>query len=272
MAKNCAICGNAIGLIDSRFKLTDGLMCSHCGKKLGLSTFSISAVEQASKMSSADVKEQINTVGLSFFQNIKDEKKKDKEADLIRYESILKEFNNNSSVVAGNLIFSDSQKEILLKKSLFNRVYKIYQYTDLTGCKPIVHGSEQKKHHGITRALVGGALLGGAGAIVGAVTGGKKFSVINELSLDIFFRDNSTQHISYISTETKTDSFTYRESEKQLNFLVNKINSIVSDSTVEKTVQPNNQVDNLRELKMLLDDGIITQADFDTKKKQLLGL
>lgn len=33
----------------------------------------------------------------------------------------------------------------------------------------------------------------------------------------------------------------------------------------------NNDLDDLRKLKSLLDDGIITQEDFDTKKKQILG-
>ena len=39
----------------------------------------------------------------------------------------------------------------------------------------------------------------------------------------------------------------------------------------KEVVQPSN-IDQIKQLKELLDEGLITQEDFDTKKKQLLGL
>lgn len=44
------------------------------------------------------------------------------------------------------------------------------------------------------------------------------------------------------------------------------------DTASESSTLTTKQVTDLRELKRLLDDGVITQADFDAKKKQILGI
>ena len=41
---------------------------------------------------------------------------------------------------------------------------------------------------------------------------------------------------------------------------------------VEKTSEQKSQKEQLQELKEMLDDGLITQEDFEQKKKQILGL
>lgn len=50
---------------------------------------------------------------------------------------------------------------------------------------------------------------------------------------------------------------------------INRPTAVVVESA---STQAANPVDELRKYKQLLDDGIITQTEFDTKKKQLLGL
>lgn len=47
---------------------------------------------------------------------------------------------------------------------------------------------------------------------------------------------------------------------------------INNSSTNNSISAPVSNVDELKKYKQLLDDGIITQADYDAKKKQLLGL
>ena len=42
--------------------------------------------------------------------------------------------------------------------------------------------------------------------------------------------------------------------------------------TVEEKTSSSSQADELKKFKDLLDNGIITQEEFDAKKKQLLGL
>lgn len=53
--------------------------------------------------------------------------------------------------------------------------------------------------------------------------------------------------------------------------LAQKINQR-QENTVQTTTTQNNSMDDIVKLKSLLDAGIITQEEFDTKKKQLLGL
>ena len=50
---------------------------------------------------------------------------------------------------------------------------------------------------------------------------------------------------------------------------INRPTAVVVESAPSQAASP---VDELRKYKQLLDDGIITQAEFDAKKKQLLGL
>ena len=58
------------------------------------------------------------------------------------------------------------------------------------------------------------------------------------------------------------------------NVLSKKINERQENTTTEsKTTAPqNNSMDDIIKLKSMLDSGIITQEEFDAKKKQLLGL
>lgn len=57
---------------------------------------------------------------------------------------------------------------------------------------------------------------------------------------------------------------------EELNALINKRQSTPSNMTVVK--QDLSNADELKKYKDLLDSGIITQEEFDAKKKQLLGL
>ncbi len=65
---------------------------------------------------------------------------------------------------------------------------------------------------GLGRALVGGALFGGVGAIVGGVTGKKSKNVINSMKIKITVRDmsNPVVYVSLISGKTKHNSLTHR--------------------------------------------------------------
>ena len=58
----------------------------------------------------------------------------------------------------------------------------------------------------------------------------------------------------------------------EVNDLNNFISSVTTPSTATIDTTTSNTVTDIREYKKLLDDGIITQEEFNTKKKQLLGL
>lgn len=78
-----------------------------------------------------------------------------------------------------------------------------------------------------------------------------------------------------ISTSSGITKFALIENYAEIgDILSKKINERQDNTTTETktTVPQNNSMDDLIKLKSLLDSGIITQEEFEAKKKQLLGL
>lgn len=136
-----------------------------------------------------------------------------------------------------------------------------------------------KKGHPIARAVAGGMIFGGAGAVVGAMTAkntrhkeereGKKYICIYHK--DPTNPDTILKRMCYCNDDgeiVKLEEclkrvFEYREAEQQKQEVADK---------ETKSVESSNNYGELVELKKLLDMGVITQEEFDTKKKQILGL
>lgn len=121
------------------------------------------------------------------------------------------------------------------------------------------------------QALAGGLLFGGAGASIGAA--GKRNSKINtrstttttEIGSDgkLFLRnveDNSIKEVNVFLNSAQASNL-----ERFIANIDYNENSNVATNEISSTQQ-------LIELKELLDLGIITQEEFDQKKKELLGL
>ena len=72
-------------------------------------------------------------------------------------------------------------------------------------------------------------------------------------------------------SESKSDSFLTKSAMEDYNNIAAKLDQIISSNTQEPTSNGSN-ADELRKFKALLDDGIISRAEFDEKKKELLGL
>lgn len=64
-----------------------------------------------------------------------------------------------------------------------------------------------------------------------------------------------------------------KEAKETVDFLNKKIREAKTGAhTAQTVIQQNSAADELKKFKELLDSGIITQEEFDAKKKQLLGL
>lgn len=137
---------------------------------------------------------------------------------------------------------------------------------------------------GVGRALVGGALFGGVGAIVGSNTRKSK-SVCNMLRVKITVSNMNIppQYVDFITSPTKTDSFIYKSAYNDaqrclslLQVICDKVNAAKQEEMSKAnttTAQPAfSAADEIMKFKQLLDMGAITQEEFDAKKKQLLGL
>ncbi|MGJ3817157.1 SHOCT domain-containing protein [Lactiplantibacillus plantarum] len=95
------------------------------------------------------------------------------------------------------------------------------------------------------------------------------------MAVVLYFNNNYSKQLNYISTETKIDSMYYRdEQEKMQRFCVRLDKILVENENNEPTTlsTPTNSADELRKLKSLLDDGILTEEEFAAKKKQILGI
>ena len=80
-----------------------------------------------------------------------------------------------------------------------------------------------------------------------------------------------------VSTSSGNTSFAFIENYESIGKVISDlINSRQEQTTLKETHQTeqkfSNQLDDIIKLKEMLDSGIITQEEFDAKKKQLLGL
>lgn len=123
-------------------------------------------------------------------------------------------------------------------------------------------------------ALVGGAIAGPIGAVFGGAR--KKKSKVDTTSMTtsnetgskatIYLRNVSDQTIKEINT-----NLTSAEARNIENFFSN-IEYTKSTPNQNGSISEKSPIDQLKELKELLDMGIVNQEEFDKKKKELLGL
>lgn len=130
---------------------------------------------------------------------------------------------------------------------------------------------QQKGKSIIGRALLGGVLLGPVGAIVGGMTGiGSKevkvSQVDNILSIKL---TNSETYLTF-----SVDNKNFKDTE---NYLKKHFRTKYKLASELEKLQPANSnstglsiADELLKLKSLLDNGILTQAEFESQKQKLL--
>lgn len=137
----------------------------------------------------------------------------------------------------------------------------------------------------LSGALIGGALFGGAGAIVGSQVGTEikidpiktDIVTIGEKRLILVYEENGTYESFVIFGKHAYAAFLELIPEKSYSKVMLDEKYSTSTPVNQETPQPAdkkavNVVDELRQYKSLLDDGIITQEEFDNKKKELLSL
>lgn len=148
----------------------------------------------------------------------------------------------------------------------------ILDFFDIIEVEIMENGSSVSKG-GIGRAIVGGVLAGGVGAIVGASTS-KQVSAINSLAVKIITKKagNSLILLPLISTETKSDSVIYKSAINFAQALYAEILSAVQDKNDKITFQidDKNIANQIRELAKLKEEGLITEEEFNKKKNLLL--
>ena len=158
-----------------------------------------------------------------------------------------------------------------------------YRYSDIV-CFELIENGESVVSGGLGRALVGGALFGGVGAVVGGVTGGKKSaSICKNMQIKVTV-NNINNPVVYIMFYTDSaDPWGLRKDDKKYVRLFASAQECLSifqliceskKNTTNKSLVGNyvSGADEILKFMELLDKGIITQDEFEHKKRQLLEL
>lgn len=252
MSWTCDVCGETYGVMTGKYKIADGTVCQYCWKKAGYKSSDYS-IFSAKKYSLKDVREKIDI--------------KEKSKDLIE--------NFKPTLKFEKISFDDVSQTLIIKRSRKN--YDLFYYDQIVGFELLEDG-ESVSSGGLGTAIVGGALFGGVGAVVGGVTGRRKNKrVCNSLKLQITFRNSpwNTVYISYIDYQTKTNGPVYKSyiQEAYDTMAALQLAIEMTQKNNETTTQPDSSdADELLKFKQLLDMGAITEEEFETKKKQILGL
>lgn len=182
---------------------------------------------------------------------------------------LIKNFNADKKI--SDTLHIDT-KQRLFKVQGFLNSPNIHSVDDIMTYELIEDG-DSISSGGLGRAAIGGLAFGGAGAVVGAITGGKKNKkLIKILQIKITMNniDNPVLYIDLISTPIKKGSILYKNAIKTADNIISTLNIIVQSNEIEKERKCDDL--SLRELKSLLDDGIINQEEFNVKKKKILDI
>lgn len=245
----CAICENDCGL--NRFQIKDKLwVCPKCFKAAGLTATSPVRTMTPDVIKSMIAKREVNANKLASFQTTK------------QVTSLLK--------------VDENAREWFIPDRFAGGVKnpRIHSYDEILDFELLEDGGSIVKG-GLGRAVAGGVLFGGVGAIIGGATGKRKSKpTCTSLKIKITLNDMTTptEYINLITTETPKSSILYQTCEKQALEILSLFQVMCESNKVTQTVQEQSTADEIAKFKQLLDSGVITEDEFEAKKKQLLGL
>lgn len=241
--EQCSICHE-----NESFKvLSDGCVCKQCLEKCNLFILPLSAWGKLTV-------EDINTAISAQEKNQYLESIFSKTDEVERYIQI-------------------DSKNMLMKASAVPGI--VFSLDELVSYE-LVENGQVKTKGGLGSAVVGGALFGAAGAVVGSIVGKKQIQEVTEYKIK-FVTTHPYKKMFYIDLlkgmKTKTDSFIYKTNQTLAENIIALIASTKASSEKStNNMQQSSAADELLKFKELLDCGAITQEEFDQKKKQLLGV
>lgn len=228
MANYCPICKTKLG-ISNKTKVADGLTCGYCASIMSsFQTASIKQIQDCWEENSRRFKNFTETSRLS---------------------------NMGSKIV----VIDDNYRQFYITQAKLKVTPIIYMYSEVEGFyfEAVGEKNVTVKKGGVGRAVVGGALFGGVGALVGATTAKQETKTVGgirvmKLQINAFY-GRKTVIIS--SPPVGFSEF------------LNNCTAIKSN-----VAQPSNfsTADELLKFKALLDQGAITQEEFDEQKIALL--
>lgn len=180
-------------------------------------------------------------------------------------------FHETKSV--GNFLKIDETNRLWFTGDMFGfNKSDIHSFEDILSYD-ILEDGETVTTGGLGSAAVGGMLFGGVGAIVGGVTGKRKTKgTCSSLQVKITLNDIQCPavYIPLLSMKVKKESEAYRQAFQSAQEILS-ILEIICNKTVAVREGDRSAADEIRKFKALLDDGVISETEFEEIKKKLLG-
>lgn len=185
-----------------------------------------------------------------------------------------------SRLSATKLLIDNQNKKFVYQKG---KTYsKVYNFKDIISYEVYENGKIQVQGRA-GAALVGGAFFGLGGLIAGSSMKRNVNEVCNQLKLIIRLNDfDCTQIVIEYNAGCDKNSLDYEKMRSNLQsvcsmieYMINEKNLDQSTDTIKNKEETSNMASSkvqLQELKEMLDSGLITQEDYEKKKKQILGL
>lgn len=209
---------------------------------------------------------------------------------MLHYKSSGLSFGTGFDKTVGNYFSVDTCG----KRFKFKGDSNYYAFGDLVNYELCENNSTIQKG-GIGRAIVGGALFGDVGAVIGAQTR-KSRNVVDSLYIRLTLKSEGMKKITFINSSTDRNGFIYKTARKSADEVLSELELILAENqnataqtasqqqhepqSVSSPIQQPPQTekspaliaDELLKLKQLLDMGVLTQEEFDQQKQKLLNI
>lgn len=264
MAKHCSVCGKKLRALNVKLTLADGLVCSDCFR---------------AKFPNIPPEQDIGDI----IKSLKNITRSNLDAYAAGINTTLQEIADlhnqffSTREICSNFAVDDELELIQIIPNtgalLADSTPRVYRFDQIAGYELLENGSSISSG-GLGRAAVGGLAFGAAGAIVGSISS-KRATTCKNIEVKIILRDAPTPtcYIKLLTSEVKTTSWTYQDALENAHNIT-AVLQVILESQQQQSTQPEaySEADELRKFKQLMDDGIITQEEFESKKRQILGL
>lgn len=173
------------------------------------------------------------------------------------------------------LYFDEVMKQLRVENLLGRETQRVIPYSSMLDCEVLVDNATVMKG-GVGRAVVGGVVAGGVGAIIGASTRSSTDKTnsmkVRIISIDV---NDALIEIPIITIATKRDSQTYRDAEKFAQEAFATITSIIAREKKASVSQQYEQQLDIKEaltkLEMLRSSCLITEDEFQAKRQEIIS-
>jgi len=186
------------------------------------------------------------------------------------------------------LAIDEQQKKIcLIMCNGPSATNKIIPYKEILSVEILEDGTtvtKTSRSSQIGSAAIGGLLFGGAGAVIGGLTGKTEtIGKIGNVTLHIVINDiaSPTHDVCFMNVEGKRTGIIYKQAIQNARYWKGIIEVLIKQADSEERIKnETNQVtdyngstaDEIRKLSELCDSGIISKEEFQNQKAKLLGL